>query len=139
MINGKASLESFTLPANLKLALLWATLMFLYVYNDYFSLYVPGTIAGMAAGSLGPLGKATGFVMVGVSLMLAVPALMIFCSAVLPAVLSRWLNIILGLVYTAIEVLSLFRAELFYQIVVCLEIVLTILVIFYAVRWPSKI
>ena len=60
MMQNKAALESFALPVNLKLALLWAALMFLYVYNDYFSLYEPGTIPAMMAGSLGPLGKATG-------------------------------------------------------------------------------
>jgi DNA-binding CsgD family transcriptional regulator len=31
------------------LALLWVSLMFLYIYNDYFSLYTPGTIADMTA------------------------------------------------------------------------------------------
>lgn len=132
-----SSLQSFHLPANLKLALLWAALMFLYVYNDYFSLYSPGTIAAMTAGSLGPLGKAQGGVMVGVSLMLALPALMIFLSAGLPSMLSRWLNILLGIAYTGIEFMSLSNAMLFYRIIVGLEIVLTLLILTYAIRWPT--
>jgi hypothetical protein len=41
--------------------------MFLYIYNDYFSLYTPGTIADIPAGRLGPLGQASAGVLVGVS------------------------------------------------------------------------
>ncbi len=136
MMRKKSALASSALPPGLNLSLLWAALMFLYIYNDYFSLYVPGTVAAMTAGSLGPLGPAKGAVMVGVSLMLALPALMIFLSAALPPPLSRWLNILLGAVYTAIEVMSLFGPPLFYRIIVVLEIVLTLLMIGYAIRWP---
>ena len=32
-------LEAFEPPTNIKLALLWASLMFLYIYNEYFSMY----------------------------------------------------------------------------------------------------
>ena len=42
----------------------------------------------------------------------------------------------LGLVYTAIEVLTLFGSPLFYKIVVIAEIVLTSMIVFYALRWP---
>lgn len=125
-------------PIRLKLALLWAALMFLYIYNDYFSLYLPGTIDGMRAGRIGPLGEATDLVLVGVSLMLAVPALMIFLSAALPAAVSRWLNVLLGAVYTVIEVLTLFGSPPFYQIVVCLEIAVTLTIVWLSLRWPQS-
>jgi len=68
-------LEEFRAPINLKLATLWASLMFLYIYNDYFSRYTPGTIAEMSAGRLGPLGPASPGVLAGVSIMLAVPTI----------------------------------------------------------------
>ncbi len=129
-------LEEFDVPIKVKLALLWVSLMFLYIYNDYFSLYTPGTIAAMAAGRLGPLGQASAGVLAGVSMMLAVPSLMISLSVSLPALISRWLNVALGLAYTAIEALTLPDSALFYRIVVVLEIVLTVLIVWYAVRWP---
>lgn len=130
------TLQDFQAPAKVKLALLWTSLMFLYIYNDYFSLYLPGTVERMAAGRIGPLGEATERVLVAVSTVLAIPALMIFLSVSLPPTASRWLNILFGIVYTVIEALTLSRSALFYRTVVVLEIALTLLVVWYALRWP---
>ena len=130
-------LDEVRTPTNIKLSLLWTSLMFLYIYNDYFSLYTHGTIDDMAKGRLGPLGPATEPVLAAVALMLAIPALMIFLSATLRPVLSRLLNVILGLAYTGIEFLTLTRAPLFYRIVVVLEIALTVLIVWHALRWPK--
>jgi hypothetical protein len=91
----------------------------------------------MSAGRLGPFGPASPGVLAGVSIMLAVPALMIFLSVLLPSLINRWVNILLGVAYTAIEVLTLSNSALFYRIVVVLEIVFTGLVVWYAVRWPK--
>lgn len=140
MINKvRGKLEAFEPPTNIKLALLWASLMFLYIYNDYFSMYVPGTIDSMAKGSLGPMGHATDAMLVGLAVMLALPSLMIFLSAGLTPGISRWLNVALGLVYTVIEGLTLFGAPLFYKVVVIAEIALTALIVFYALRWPRRV
>ena len=136
--NDKRTLEDHPVPVKMKLSLLWASLMSLYIYNDYFSMYLPGTIEDMAAGQLGPLGDATQLVLVSVATILAIPALMIFMSAALPTTYSRWLNILMGLVYTIIEALTVFGSYLFYQVVVALEIIVTILIVYYAVRWPEQ-
>lgn len=123
------------LSTALALSLLWASLMGLYIYNDYFSLYLPRTLEKMAAGQLA-FGPATPTALLIVSIMLAVPALMIFLSAALPRLISRWLNIVLGLGYTVIEGLTFIGAPLFYQVVVAIEIVVTLLIAIYAIRWP---
>ena len=135
--NLQSKLENYKTPTNIKLALLWASLMFLYIYNDYFSLYTPGTIDEMAKGRLGPIGQATDAVLVGLSAMLAIPSLMIFLSAALVPWLSRSLNIAFGSLYTVIEAFTLFGSPLFYTIVVITEIILTVLIVLYAVRWPN--
>ncbi len=132
----KQPLESLPVPTNLKLSLLWASLMSLYIYNDYFSLFLPGTVEDMLNGRIGPLGEATEPVLVGVSIMLAIPALMIVLSAVLPATASKWLNIVMGAIYTLIQLMTFFGSALFYQIVVVLEIGVTGLIVWYAWRWP---
>lgn len=134
----KTTLHDYQVPTKIKLALLWASVMFLYIYNDYFSLYLPGTIERMSAGQIGPLGQATDLVLVIVSIMLAIPALMIALSALLPPLASRWLNVLLGLAYVAIEVLTLTKSALFYKIVVVIEILLTVLIVWYALRWPKQ-
>ncbi|WP_425991613.1 DUF6326 family protein [Brevundimonas sp. TWP2-3-2] len=127
------------LHAGLALSLLWATLMGLYIYNDYFSLYMPGTIEEMAAGKLGPLGQVNDAVMVAVSAMLAIPALMIFLSSALPRAISRWTNVLLGVVYTAIQVLTVLGGSRpFYLMVVALEVLVTLTIVAYALRWPRE-
>lgn len=125
-------------PNGIRLSLLWSSLMFLYIYNDYFSMYRPGVVEGMAAGQMGPIGEATDTVLVIVALILAVPALMIYLSTALAPSISRWLNISMGSVYTVIEVLTFFGSALFYQMVVILEILLTSLIVWHAIRWRTK-
>lgn len=137
MTQTRRRLEKFPVPTNLKLALLWATLMSLYIYNDYFSMYLPGTIDDMRAGRIGPLGAATDGVLIGVSMLLAVPALMIVLSAVLPPAISRLLNVALGLAYTGVEAMTFVGARPFYQIVVAFEIAVTLAIVWCALRWPK--
>ena len=134
----KARLEPFVAPTGVMLALAWASLMSLYIYNDYFSMYLPGVITNMSAGHMGPLGLATPRVLVGVSILLAIPALMILLSVALPAGASRWLNIVFGLAYTVVEALTFLGPELFYKIVVALEIALTLFIVWRALQWPRQ-
>ena len=131
----KGSLYSYQAPVSIKLALIWTSVMFLYIYNDYFSLYLPGTVDGMIAGKMGPLGPASPTTLLAVALMLAVPALMIALSVLLPPKLSRTLNIVFGLLYTVIEALTFIGTAPFYKVLVILEVVLTALVVWYSLRW----
>ncbi|MDJ0638672.1 MAG: hypothetical protein QNJ20_07555 [Paracoccaceae bacterium] len=50
-MNRKNALVSFDVPTPVRLSLLWATLMSLYVYNDFFSLYLPGEVEALSAGN----------------------------------------------------------------------------------------
>ena len=134
----KRGLQYFRVTTPIKLALLWATLMSLYIYNDYFAMYVPGTIREMSEGRMGPLGPATPLVMVAAALLLAIPALMIFLSAALPPLWSKWLNAVLGAVYTAVQALTFQGPHLFYKIIVAIEIAVTLLIIAHALRWPRQ-
>jgi len=139
MIGRTRRLEHFRVPTPIRLALLWASLMSLYIYNDYFSMYVPGTVEAMSHGRMGPLGPATPMVMVAVALLLAVPAVMIFLSAALPPIWSKWLNVVLGVAYTIVEALTFAGPHLFYKIIVGIEIAVTLLIVFHAIRWPKEV
>jgi hypothetical protein len=132
------SLQGFELPRGLRLSLLWASMMFLYIYNDYFSLYVPGTIEGMSAGRIGPLGEATSLVMLGVAVLLTIPSLMVLVSAVLPAALSKWLNVVFGVLYTLVNAATFFGAPLFYQFIVSVELILSVSIVVSALTWPKQ-
>jgi hypothetical protein len=75
--------------------------MFCYIYGDYFELYQPGKLQEMLSGRTA-LGAATQNTLLGMAAVMAVPSLMVLLSLILPAVASRWLNVILGAVYSLI-------------------------------------
>jgi len=130
------ALEDTRVPVRYKLAALWTSVMFFYVYGDYFELYVPGKLQDMLNGEMA-IGAVTQGMLVGTAVVMAVPSLMIFLSLILPAAVSRWLNVSAGLFYATIMLLILFNgAWAFYMLFAAIEIILTLLVIWYAWRWP---
>jgi hypothetical protein len=131
-----ARLEDTRVPVRVRLAALWTSLMFCYVYGDYFGLYGKGKLQEMIDGSFGPLGPTTAGVLVGVSLMMAVPALMVFGSMALPAGLGKWMNIVLGVVYAAIMLLTMPGAPAFYLTLGVIEVLLSLATVVTAWRWP---
>ena len=133
-----STIESIRVPAPVQLSLLWASLMSLYIYNDYLVLFVPGTLDLMAAGSLGPLGPSTDLKMIAVAAIMAIPASMIFLSSTLPSNASRRLNMIVGPIYTLIAVLTLYGSAPFYQMIVVIEIIATVLIFRIALHWPKQ-
>lgn len=136
---GLVGLEEYRAPAKVKLSALWASTMFCYIYGDYFGLYVVGTLADMNHGNMGPLGHATPGVLTGVSLMMAVPSLMVALSLLLPARVCRWACIVLGVFHTAIMAISLPDSEPFYKALAMIEMALTMTITVIAIRWPGAV
>ena len=130
-------MNDVTVHVRFKLAALWTSIMFCYIYADYFGLYHPGQLQGMLRGEMGPLGHVTQGVLVGASVMLIVPALLIFLSTALPAAVTRWLNIVFGIVYTIIIALTMIGAWDYYRLFGAIEIVLQLLAVWYAWTWPK--
>lgn len=124
-------------PVKLKLAALWASVMFCYIYADYFGLYVPGALQRMLAGKMDPLGPTTQGVLLGTSIMLAIPSVMIFLSVALRPAVNRWVNVACGALYTLIILLTMWR-WMFYRFFGVVEVALTLLVVWYAWRWPRE-
>ena len=135
--NAPTTLDDLKIHVRFKLSALWASVMFCYIYADYFGLHVPGKLAAMMQGKMGPLGQVTQGILVGTSVMLAVPSVMIFLSLALKPNVNRWLNIVLGVIYTLIILATLPGSWAFYLFYGTVEIVLTTLVVWYAWRWAK--
>lgn len=120
----------------LKLSALWTSVMFCYIYGDYFNMYTPGKLEAMAEGNLG-VGPATEGVLLGVSAVMAIPSVMVFFSLVLPPAVNRWVNILLGVAYSMILVVTLPGAPVFYIFLGVLEVALTLLIAWFAWTWPT--
>ena len=132
------ALEDFQVPLKVKLSALWTAVMFCYVYGDYFGLYLPGQLQAMLAGKMESLGPTTQGVLLGTSLMLAIPAVMVFLSLALKPAMNRWANIVLGTLYTLIMLVTMAGAWVFYIFFGVVDVVLTALVVWYAWRWPRQ-
>ena len=135
---GKTALEDAKVNVKVKLSALWASVMFCYVYGDYFGLYGNGKLAEMMEGKIGPLGEATQSVLVGVSAMMAIPSAMVFLSLAMPPALNRALNLLLGVAYTAIMLMTMRGAPTFYVFMGAIEVLLTLLIVWHAWTWPRR-
>jgi hypothetical protein len=119
----------------MKLSALWAALMFLYIYADIFSLFKPGHIDRMTEGLMGPFPVTQGSLL-GFSVLMVIPAVMVFLSLALQPRVARWANIILGVLYTAVNVANLVgETWAFYLLFGVVETALALLIVRYAWQW----
>ncbi|MGI8508833.1 MAG: DUF6326 family protein [Gemmatimonadaceae bacterium] len=138
MKNVGTALDDMKIHVKIKISALWASVMFCYIYGDYFELYEPGKLHAMMEGRIGPLGPATQGVLFGTSVMMVIPSVMVFLSLVLKPYLNRWVNIILGVAYTVIMLITMSGSWAFYIFLGIVEVVLTALIVWYAWNWPKQ-
>ncbi|MFC3854177.1 DUF6326 family protein [Salinispirillum marinum] len=117
------------------LATLWTTLLMLYLYADVLSLYVPGHLNEMIDGYMGPIVASQTSLMLAAVLM-TLPSLMIVLSLVLSYTANRRSQIGLGALYTLVNVGNVIGEDwLYYLFFGAVEVVLTVSIVVYAVRW----
>ncbi|MCA0349489.1 MAG: DUF6326 family protein [Bacteroidetes bacterium] len=134
-------LEDFKINVKIKLSLLWTSVTFIYLYGDYFELYVPQKTQGLVDGNnlLDSPMK-----LFFAALLLAIPAFMIVLSFVLKPKMSRILNLIFGIFFTLMMLLiavtsiqsSAWRA--FYVFYAILESSITAIIVWNAFKWPTQ-
>ena len=130
------ALEDIKVSLKVKLATLWASLMFLIIYIDYFALYMPGKIEDILKGKVFVFDITQGFLLAAL-ISLTIPALMIFLSVALPAIVNRRANIIIAAVFIPYTLFNL-TGEVWMHMVfgAGVEVVLLYLIIRYAWKWP---
>jgi hypothetical protein len=131
-------LEEIKLDVKVKIAALWTSFMFLYGYVDYFHLYMPGSIEDILAGKAFVFDITYVFLMIAMTFV-TIPVVMIFLSVVLPANANRWTNIIVATVYIPYMLFNLAGEAWLHMIFAAVvEVVLLLLVIWYAWKWPKQ-
>ena len=136
--NMTTELEEIKVSLKLKLAMLWTSFMFLYIYVDYFHLYMPGSIEGILAGKVFTFDISSAFLLIAM-LGVAIPVLMIFLSVSLPAKANRWTNIIVATIFIPYMLFNLTGvAWLHMYFAAALEVILLCLIIGYAWKWPKQ-
>ena len=73
------------------------------------------------------------------SLIVIIPAVMIVLSLLLSAGVNRWLNLVLAILYTLVNISNLVgEGWAYYYLFGVAEIAITVLIFFTAWRWPVK-
>lgn len=122
----------------ISLAGLWTTLMVLYLYCDFLSLYKPGQIAEIGEGLMGVL-RVDQTSLVIAALLMIIPALMIALSLELPARWSRIVNAAAAILYFLVNIGNLLGEQWAYYLVFgILELGITTLIAVLALRWPRE-
>jgi Family of unknown function (DUF6326) len=130
------SLEDIKVSVNLKLAALWTSFMFLYIYVDYFALYMPNKVDDILKGKVFVFDISQGFLLAALT-SVSIPALMISLSVTMPAKVNRFINIIVATVYIPYSLFNLAGEAWMHMVFgAVIEVALLCLIIRYAWKWP---
>lgn len=124
----------------IKLAALWTSVVFCYLYGDYFELYTPDKVDSLITGN-NVLGSPSKLLIASVTL--AIPSIMVALSILLNPKVNRFLNILFGTVFTLMMILigvnSLTLWYGFYVFLAFLESILTFTIVCFAWKWPKQV
>ena len=131
--------ENSKVNIKIKLATLWASVTFCYLYGDYFQLYTPEKVNSLITGE-NNLDSPTKLLIA--SIIMAIPSIMVAASIILKPKINRILNILFGSLFTLmmlfIGVNSMTEWYSFYVFLAFLESIITLLIVYYAWKWPKK-
>ncbi len=131
-----ATLIDTRVNTKLKLAALWASFTMLYIYVDYFHLYMPQVLSQMMAGKVFVFSITPGF-LVAALCSITIPTLMMFLSTALPATANRYTNLTLAIIYIPYTLFNLVGTAWPHMIIAAIvEVLLLCLIIHYAWSWP---
>ena len=131
-------LEDLNVNVKIKLAGLWVTLMFFYLYRDVLGFMEPGHIEDLLAGELAGI-QMTQALLLGSAVLMAIPSLMVFLSLVLKAKANRWTNIIIGIAHMVLLGGTFFGGKIsaLYIFYATVEFLLMVLIVWHAWKWPE--
>lgn len=133
-----AELEDIKISVKLKLASLWTSFMFLYIYVDYFHLYMPGSMKDVMAGKMFIFDITQSALLIGL-VSVTIPALMIYFSVTLPAKANRWTNLIVAILYIPYTVFNLVGEVWIHMIFgAIVEVTILSLIISYSWKWRQQ-
>jgi len=132
-------LENSKINIKIKLAALWTSAVFCYLYGDYFELYTPDKVNSLITGK-NVLDSPTKLLIA--SIILAIPSIMVAASIILKPKMNRILNILFGTLFTLMMVFiginSMTNWYSFYVFLAFLESIITFLIVWHAWKWPKE-
>ena len=129
-------LEPANVNVRMKISALWTTVLFIFAYVDIFSLYRADFRADIEAGVMGPF-TINQAILLGVTVYVLIPSLMVFGTLVLSPRVNRIVNIALGTVYVLTVAVGAMGEWNYYVLGSAIEVVLLAAIVYYAWTWPK--
>ena len=135
----QSTLEDLRMPVQAKLAAAWTSLMFFYIYVDYFHLYKPGAIDQIRGGVVFEFDISQTLLTAFLTL-IAIPSLMVMLSMTLPARVNRTINLVVATLYIPVSVFNAVGESsswsYFYGLSIGIEVLLLAFILRSAWKWP---
>lgn len=135
-MSARTNYQDYWINPRVKIAALWASMLFVFVYVDLFSLYRADIRADIAAGKMSAFTIGQGFLF-GVTVYVVVPSLMVFLSLVLPLRVTRMANLILAALYVVTIAGGAIGEWNYYILGSLIEAALLAGIAYFAWTWPK--
>jgi hypothetical protein len=120
-----------------KISGLWTSMLFVFAYVDLFSLYRPDFRADLDSGEVGGFTVNHAFLL-GTTLYVVIPSLMVFCALVLRPRVNRVANIALSVLYALTIIGGAIGEWTYYVLGSAVEVALLAAIGYYAWTWPRE-
>ena len=129
--------EPSSVNVRIKISALWTSMLFVFVYVDLFSLYRPDFRADIEAGEVGGFAVNQSFLL-GVTVYVVIPSLMVFCVLILRPRVNRIANIALSIMYALTIIAGAIGEWNYYILGSAIEVALLAAIVYYAWTWPKE-
>lgn len=133
------ALDNPPVPVRVRLAAAWTSFMFLYVYVDILNFYKPGVVGSILDGLVWRFEVSPTLLTVMLA-SVAIPALMVVLSMILPARVNRVTNLVVAALYIPYSAFNAAGATgewaFFYGLSIGIEVLLLVLILRSAWAWP---
>jgi hypothetical protein len=130
--------EPATVNVRIKILALWTSTLFVFAYVDIFGFFRSDMQADIAAGKLSVGFTINQAFLLGTTLYIAIPSLMVFLTLIMQPQANRMVNLVLCVVYSLTIVGGAIGEWSYYIVGSALEVVLLAAIAFYAWTWPKK-
>jgi hypothetical protein len=136
-MNPETGLQPSNVNMRVKMSALWASMLFVFAYVDLFSLYRADFRADLVGGKIGGFTINQSFLL-GTTLYIVVPSLMVFLALVLQPGVCRIANMGLGTLYALTIIAGAIGEWNYYILGSAVEMALLAAIVYYAWTWPKE-
>src|ERR671939_26134 len=134
---GETKLEPSNVNVRIKISALWASMLFVFAYVDLFSLYRRDFRADLEAGEVSGF-TINGSFLVGTTVYVVIPSLMVFVAVILRPRVNRIANIALATAYALTIIAGAIGEWGYYILGSAVEVALLAAIVYYAWTWPKE-